>query len=574
MANIRVLARAIGGIALSVSIASVTASVVVQEYRIKQVARPANVLVISDISVFPVEKPSIKQVARPATIPIISSIFPVPLIPMLPESVFTLENAITLTNFSREIVDTLLLEETINLSVAYNRELSDDLGVLEADRRSVGKFATDQIHTSETATKLVIAAPVDSVMCIEFVALNASRLLLTSAIAVDTPTNTVGKTISDTAGITESIAVAAGYVRSFASGVVVFESLTAIGKDKIVEVTTTTDFEINFDTGKVLFDATNSVEFAEFNLGKSPTDSAAATETIVTAADYGRAFEDTANTVEIVTANVTKQNVDSVAILESSLYVTNKNITDVSFADENIVCSTNKSLTDVTTTIDSPNIFVSYDRVFVDNVNVIESVSAFGAGKTIEIVASTDFVISKQAAKSAIDSSVATEASTNSISKPVTSSTASVEFVELSLGKPLSNSAAATENAFAGFTKPFFDAISSGDTPVISTGYNRLLTSNASTAENSFRDLLKLSADIVTTSEDPVFSTSKSLQSSATVGESIFLNVISVDRADINRLPLNVGMINGPILELKPSNGALNGIEINGLILNESTQES
>lgn len=71
MANIRVIAQTIGGMALSVSVASATASVAAQEYRIK-------------------------QVAQPATIPIISNIFPVSLTLMLLESVLAWDDKLAI----------------------------------------------------------------------------------------------------------------------------------------------------------------------------------------------------------------------------------------------------------------------------------------------------------------------------------------------------------------------------------------------------------------------------------------------------------------------------------------------
>lgn len=285
MANIRVLAQTIGGIALSVSVASVTASVAVQEYRIK-------------------------QVAQPATIPIISNIFPVPLTPMLPESVFALENAITLSNFSRQFVDFSSPEETIELSVVYNREFSDNLDTLEAAKYTLDKFVVDEVSSSELASKSASIVLFSDAVSVELALISLGKVFADDTQTVETTVKNTNKIVFDQISTTEVIVTTIDYNRVFTDSIHVIEFLTAIGKDKIVEVTTTTDFEINFSTNKTVFDVVNSVEFAKFNSAKLLTDSAEPTETIATTVGYNRVFADNAEPTEVAITNINVISVD------------------------------------------------------------------------------------------------------------------------------------------------------------------------------------------------------------------------------------------------------------------------
>lgn len=207
MANIRVLARAIGGIALSISVVSVTASVVVQEYRIK-------------------------QVAQPATIPIISNIFPVPLTPMLPESVFTsLQVAIEYGKPNVNLVDAT---EVVLLNV--EKQIVDNITILENSVVDFSKLLVDSTNVVETPSIVFSTSAIDNLFVSELSSINVSKPFNNSVLIADTP------------------AFSVGFGRFFDDSVNVVESISAFGANTGVEVVATTDFFVNIETTKPFSD--------------------------------------------------------------------------------------------------------------------------------------------------------------------------------------------------------------------------------------------------------------------------------------------------------------------------------
>ena len=566
MANIRVFAQVAGGIALSLSVASVSASALLQEKRIRLVATPSPLV---SMAVAPQEQlTSVSVFSRPATIPIISNIFPLPLTPLSSESVFAAENLVFTNAFNRVFDDEAVAAEEVMLIADFDRIFADSITATEDKFFGVDKLLLDSVVVGELAAKTLERPFADSVTSSELPALFPGKSFSDSITSAEFDAKDISKVAVDSVTTTEDFNRVVAFNRAFTDSVTVFEALTAVDKDKIVETTTATDFEVALNLSKPLSDAAVAVEFAVFDADKVFADSVAAAESIDTTTSFLRDFADSAESLEASFRIVGKTASDSVTTLEDSQYAVGKVVSDtataqeqttktvlVPFADvvtaaeldekslnkpltdaitgteftakaittpitdlvtsaESAVYSTGKVVSDAATAADSPEFTVSYLRTFADSVTVIETISAFSKDKGVETVAATDFEVDFAVAKPVLDAASATEDDSKTLSKLLSHSVSALE-----------------ARAF--------------NTSIVPT-------------------------DAVVSVDSFAFAPIKYAQDSVSVSEVINLIFTSGDRAEINRLQLNVGMVNGFIFEIAPTDGVWNGIEVNGLMLNQS----
>jgi hypothetical protein len=158
---------------------------------------------------------------------------------------------------------------------------------------------------------------------------------------------------------------------------------------------------------------------------------------------------------------------------------------------------------------------VSFNRAFSDSVNTIDTITGFSTDKGVEVLAITDF-----------------------------------EF-EFSLDKITSDDVSPAEADNKLIDKVFID------------------TTN--TAEVTLFTPSKGLVDSVVLVDTFAFMPIKYAEDSVSVGEVISLILTSEDKFDINRLQVNVGQVNGASFEIKPTNGVLGGVLLNGLVINQST---
>lgn len=264
----------------------------------------------------------------------------------------------------------------------------------------------------------------------------------------------------------------------------------------------------------------DSASVADFQVFISPTknllDDVTATEDL-SVFDVSKDVTDAASAAEADVKALDKPLADSITPAESAAILVSLPFTDAAAIAEDSFRTVGLGRDDTLTATEASEFVVSFSRTFADSVNIVDTITGFSTDKAVEVISITDFEVSFSTAKIFADTANIAEADTKLI------------------GKVFVNTASTADTPVVTLSKPLLDSVVSVD---------------------SF-----------------AFMPIKYAEDSVSVGENITLTLTTESQFDVNRVPINVGQVNGDIFEMQPTDGVLLGALLNDLMFNESTQE-